>query len=184
MKPTEDLVNEHKVISHVLESAAQEAARIGRTCGIRPDLIEKLLDFFRGFADKCHHAKEEKHLFPLLEMRGMAHDSGPIAVMLSEHAEGRQRLANIADLLPAAQANDQGAITSIAENLSGYAALLQSHIEKENKVLFPLADKILSGEDQKELEEEFDRVEKIETGEGVHEKYHQLAHEIADYPKN
>jgi len=183
MRPTEDLMNEHKVITHVLEAASKEASGISSSHGIRPELIEKLLDFFRGFVDKCHHTKEEKHLFPMLEKRGMSHDSGPIAVMLSEHTVGRRRIANIASLLPAARTNDQGAIISIAENLTGYVALLQSHIEKENKVLFPMADKILSNEDQEELEQAFGLVEKIETGEGVHEKYHKLAHEITDSAK-
>src|SRR5512137_88398 len=101
MKPTEDLINEHKVISHVLDSASDEASRMSGTGEIRPELVEMLLDFFRGFTDKCHHAKEEKHLFPMLEKRGMSHDSGPVAVMLSEHTEGRSRIANISALLPA-----------------------------------------------------------------------------------
>lgn len=183
MKPTEDLINEHKVITHVLESASNEASRMYGTHEIRPELIEMLLDFFRGFTDKCHHAKEEKHLFPMLEKRGMSHDSGPIAVMLMEHNEGRKGLANTAGLLPAAKQNDKGAIKSIAENLSAYVTMLIAHIEKENKVLFPMADRILTNEDQEDLEKAFEIVEKIETGEGVHEKYHQLAHEISDYSK-
>ena len=178
MKPTDDLVNEHKVISHVLEAAADEASRVSKTSEIIPERMEQFLDFFRGFADKCHHSKEENHLFPLLEKKGMPHDSGPIAVMLMEHTDGRRRLSNIADLLPAARNNDKSAIKSIEENLSAYIALLQAHIEKENKVLFPMADRILSDNDQKDLEEAFEIVEKIETGEGVHEKYHQLAHKI------
>jgi hemerythrin-like domain-containing protein len=124
--------------------SSDEASRMSCTDEIRPELIEMLLDFFRGFTDKCHHSKEEKHLFPMLEKRGMTHYSGPIAVMLTEHNEGRQRLANIAGLLPVAKINDKGAIKSIAENLSEYVTLLLSHIEKENKVLFPMADRILT----------------------------------------
>jgi hemerythrin-like domain-containing protein len=177
-------MDEHTVISHVLESAAREATRMRSTNMVEPEMIEKLLDFFRGFADKCHHAKEEKHLFPMLEKRGMSHDSGPIAVMLSEHAEGRRRLSNIAGSLGAARNSDQGAVASIADDLAAYTALLFAHIEKENKVLFPMADRILTPGDQVELERAFDEVERIETGEGVHERFHALAHEIIDaHPK-
>jgi len=184
MKPTDDLMNEHKVILHVLESAAEEASRMSSTNEIRPARIEQLLDFFRGFADKCHHSKEENHLFPLLEKKGMSHDSGPIAVMLMEHTEGRRRLANIVELLPAAKRDDKGAVRVIVENLSAYVALLKAHIDKENKVLFPMSDRILTNEDQVDLEKAFDIVERIETGDGVHEKYHQLAHSITESSKS
>ena len=183
MKPTEELVHEHEVIKHVLKTAADEAVKMQDTEIIRPELIGMMLDFFRNFADRCHHAKEEKHLFPLLEQRGMSHDSGPIAVMLMEHTEGRRRLSNIAGLLPAAGAGDKEAVRSVTENLGAYAALLENHIAKENGVLFPMADRILTRNDQQDLEKAFARVEEVETGEGVHEKYHALAHEISGYGK-
>ncbi len=63
------------------------------SAAIRPELIEMLRDFIRNFVDTCHHTKEEKHLCPMLESRGMSHDSGPIAVMLLEHTEGRRMLS-------------------------------------------------------------------------------------------
>lgn len=180
MKPTEELVHEHDIIIHVLRAAERETGRIKNNGDLRPGLVEKMLDFFRNFTDRCHHAKEEKHLFPMLEARGMAHDAGPIAVMLSEHIEGRRLLSNISGLLPAAGRGDRDAVASIADNLAAYINLLDNHIAKENGVLFPMADRILSNEDQSLLEAAFAKVEKEETGEGVHEKYHALAHEISD----
>ena len=78
------------------------------TAAIRPELIERLLDFFKKFADICHHAKD-------------------------------------------------------------------------NKVLFPMADRILSGADQGRLQEASARVEEIKLGQGVHDKYHQLAHMISEF---
>ncbi len=183
MKPTEELIHEHEVILHVLKAAAEEVRGMEATGMARPELIAMMLDFFRNFTDRCHHAKEEKHLFVVLEKRGMPHDSGPIAVMLQEHNEGRRRLGNIDGLLPAARTGDQDAIKRIAENLKAYVILLDNHIEKENKILFPMADRALTEADQDELEKAFARVEEIETGEGVHEKYHGLAHEISDLVK-
>lgn len=181
MKPTEELVHEHKVIMHVLKTAGMEAQRIHEKTVVRVVLIEMMLDFFRNFADRCHHAKEEKNLFPMLEKKGMAHDSGPIAVMLAEHAEGRRRLSGIAEALDAAERDDRDAMMKVAENLAAYVILLSNHIDKENNVLFPMAEKLLTDADMSGLETAFARIEEIETGEGVHEKYHQLAHEISDY---
>jgi len=44
-----------------------------------------------------------------------------------------------------------------------------------------MAERLLGETDMGELEKAFTLVEEIETGEGVHEKYHRLAHEIAGY---
>ena len=70
---------------------------------------------------------------------------------------------------------------AIMENLMAYVNLLEGHISKENNVLFPMAERLLGETDMGELEKAFTLVEEIETGEGVHEKYHRLAHEIAGY---
>jgi hypothetical protein len=42
-----------------------------------------------------------------------------------------------------------------------------------------MADRVFTAADQSDLAAAFARVEKEETGEGVHEKYHQIAHELA-----
>jgi hemerythrin-like domain-containing protein len=180
MRATEELMHEHKVIIKVLEAARIEAEKLTGKVSLNSSLAEKMLDFFRNFTDRCHHIKEENHLFPILEEKGMPHDNGPIAVMLSEHDEGRKLVSDISNLLPSASRNRRDAILTIAGKLAAYVNLLEGHIAKENEVLFPMADKLLSDEDQKRLETEFARVEEEETGKGIHEKYHDLAHEISD----
>ena len=177
MTPTEDLKHEHKVVLLVLGGAEREAAAMKGTGGINTVKLEKIVDFSKNFTDKCHHAKEEKHLFPRLQERGITE---PVAVMLREHEEGRALIAAIAGVMAPAAGGDPAAAMAASEALEDYVALLRAHIEKENNVLFVMADKALSAEDQTELAEAFEKVELEETGEGVHEKYHVLAHEIAE----
>jgi hemerythrin-like domain-containing protein len=57
---------------------------------------------------------------------------------------------------------------------------LRQHIDKENNVLYPMGNRVLTEDDQRQLSEAFERVEAEEMGPGVHEKYHQLAHELAE----
>ncbi len=47
-------------------------------------------------------------------------------------------------------------------------------------MLFPLADRILGEPDQRRLADEFARIETEETGAGVHERYHAMAHALRD----
>ena len=92
MTATETLNHEHKIILMVLDAAEKEIESIRGTGKIHRQTIEKMLDFFRNFADHCHHAKEEKHLFVKMKGKGMPDNSGPIFVMLTEHNQGRSRL--------------------------------------------------------------------------------------------
>ncbi len=180
MTPTETLVHEHKVILLVLGAAEREAQRIARAGKVDADRVGKMLDFFRSFADRCHHAKEENLLFVKMQDRGMPRESGPIAVMLAEHDRGRGYLAAVEAALPKAVGGDSSSSLAVAENLSAYVEMLRAHISKEDNILYPMADKLFSEQDQADLTAGFDRVEREETGEGVHEKYHALAHELAD----
>jgi hemerythrin-like domain-containing protein len=178
MKPTESLKQEHKVILLVLAAAEKQAKAIEATGKIDGDKIEKMLDFFRNFADRCHHSKEEKHLFVALQ-RGMRPDVGPIAVMLAEHQQGRNRLKAVAEALPRARGGDRPALRQVRENLAAYVKLLKGHISKEDNVLFAMAEKVLTPGDQTVLAEAFEKTEANEIGEGVHEKYHRIAQELA-----
>jgi hemerythrin-like domain-containing protein len=179
MTPTQTLRHEHEIILHVLDAAQREVETIEATGTLHADNIEKMVDFFRNFADRCHHMKEEQQLFVRLGERGMPTHTGPVAVMLSEHETGRNFVRTIVAALPKARANDSDAIQLIGASLAGYSNHLRSHIAKENNILFPMADRVLTAADQTELAAAFDRVEAEEIGEGVHEKYHQLAHELS-----
>jgi hemerythrin-like domain-containing protein len=178
MSPTDVLKHEHKIVLAVLGGAEEEAQNIQTTGAVDTDKITKIVDFLRTFVDKCHHSKEERELFPKLQELGMSGDSGPIAVMLHEHTLGRIEVAAIADALGKFTGGDPGASASLAEHLLAYVTLMRSHIDKENSVLFGMADKILSTADQDELCKAFEAIEVEEIGEGVHEQYHQFAHEL------
>jgi hemerythrin-like domain-containing protein len=58
-----------------------------------------------------------------------------------------------------------------------YIDLLSKHIQKEDNILYPLANQILTEEDQEELERGFEEVEEKVMGPGVHEKYHHMIEE-------
>jgi hemerythrin-like domain-containing protein len=53
--------------------------------------------------------------------------------------------------------------------------LLRQHIQKEDRVLFPMADRVIPVNEHELVMDGFDKVEHEETGEGVHEKYLALA---------
>ena len=179
MTATEVLKHEHKIVLKVLDVVRHEAQDIADTGKLNVEKLDKVLDFFRVFVDQCHHGKEEEYLFPTMEKRGIPADKGPVPVMLHEHAGGRNTVKAITEALVRSRQGDAAATEAVAANLAILDEHLRSHIEKENEVLFPMADKIFTPEDQEALVASFEKHEAEEIGEGVHEQYHQLAHELA-----
>ena len=71
MKATDILQEEHRVILRVLQCLSAAADRAEKEGGLDVESIPKMLEFFRGFADRCHHGKEEAHFFPVARQRGV-----------------------------------------------------------------------------------------------------------------
>jgi len=180
MRTTDDLKQEHRLIESVLSALERSIQEPGRGSPVSHDFGEKLLDFLRGFVDRCHHAKEERYLFKRLESRGISRETGLLSEILHEHGEGRAHVRALASSWPGAAEGDLPASNTFTEHARAYAKLLRVHIDKEDNRLFPIADQTLSGADDAELMDLFERLEREEIGEGVHEKYHQWAHAAAE----
>ncbi len=172
---TEVLKSEHRVIEKVLD-ALEKLAKTAES-SLLADWT-KAIDFARNFADKCHHLKEENLLFPALEERGIPREGGPIGMMLAEHEEGRGYVRAMAAALDSADKDPAGARQILRETAIAYVRLLRQHIQKEDDVLFEMADEVLNSEEQKQLLREFEEHELREMGSGVHEKYLKIAQEF------
>jgi hemerythrin-like domain-containing protein len=140
--------------------------------------LKQIVRFIQGFADKCHHAKEEDLLFPAMEEAGVPRQGGPIGVMLAEHTEGREHVRRMKEAAERYAAGDLKAGSEFAGHARQYAALLSQHIHKEDNILYPIADARLSARAQVRLEKDFEKVEEEVVGAGKHEEYHRLLEKL------
>lgn len=96
--------------------------------------------------------------------------------MFYEHEEGRnyqrQLREAVSDLTK--EENCQQFVSAARS----YIEMLRQHIWKEDNVLFKMAEQVLTETDDERLAENFDRHEREHIGEGVHERYHHLVHEL------
>ncbi len=178
MTPTEDLINEHKAIKIMLSIMGKIAEDIKENKVFYIKDVEQIVDFLQTFADKCHHGKEETSLFPALVLAGIPKENGPIGVMLHEHTLGRGYIKEISNGVENCKIGKKCSSELIAANLTNYVNLLQNHIHKEENVLFPMANKALSEQKQKEIFKQFEKIEEEVVGHGVHEKYHELLNQL------
>lgn len=178
--PTRQLADEHEYVKLVVGAMNDEVASIERTGRVHSERVAQMIDFTRNFTDGNHHAKEEELLFPLLEERSAA-AGGTVSVLLSEHEAARDCIRAIDAALPDAERSKE-ARAVIVENLKLYAYLLPLHIGKEDTVLFPLTEQVLSVQEQEMLAEEFARIEVAEGSAATTERYHAMARALATPP--
>lgn len=182
MDATRTLREEHQLILKVLDSfepalqAALESRTIART------VFEPFIEFFRGFADRCHHGKEEEKLFPCLQRCGLPGDCGPIAVMLEEHRQGRLHVRSMAECLAAAESGEAGAVDAFLQHGFGFLNVLRNHIGKEDHVLFQIADEIVQGESLSQLTSSYRAVEQDRDYEQTYQRCRGIADRLVDGP--
>lgn len=99
--------------------------------------------------------------------------------MLSEHETGRQFVKIMADNINKAGEGNQTALNQFVTAARNYILLLRAHIQKEDRILFPLADRTLSEEDNQAILKQYQEVEIDHMGEGTHEKYLALVQQLA-----
>ncbi|MDZ7373856.1 MAG: hemerythrin domain-containing protein [candidate division KSB1 bacterium] len=177
-RPIGVLMEEHELIKRVLAVLRRACAQVEQGGKVPPELFLQAGEFIRGFADRCHHAKEENLLFQRMVQRGMPQQGGPIGQMLLEHEQGR---AFAQDMMRAAQAwraGEEKARQEVLKKALSYADLLDQHIFKEDKILYPMGEKLLAEGDWVVLEREFERVEEEVTGAGEHERYLRLVEDL------
>jgi len=179
MRPTEILKQDHKVINVVLDVLERIVSDIQAGEDFNVEDLEKITDFIRTFADKCHHGKEEDLLFPAMEKAGIPREGGPISVMLQEHDIGRNYVRGLAQAISDYKTGDRGSSNDIVDNAMDYVNLLREHIYKEDNILYMMADAHLDKSTEEDLIREFEKVE-ARMGEGVHERYHQLVEDLKE----
>ncbi len=173
MKATEQLKAEHAGIKLMLEVLEEICKRLEAGKRVDTNHLEHIIEFIQVFADKCHHAKEEDLLFPAMEKAGVLKEGGPLGVMLAEHKEGRDYALMMKEAVMGYKAKaDEEAALKFIKNARNYINLLSRHIDKEDNLLYPMADASLSKNKQEELSEKFERIEIERIGSGMHERFH------------
>ncbi len=180
MTPTEQLKEEHQGIQLMLSILEKVCQRLESGETVDTGHLEKILEFIRVFADKCHHGKEEDLLFPEMERAGIPKEQGPIGVMLLEHSKGRDYVRGMNEAIAGYKRNEANVSSEFVENARNYIALLTQHIDKENNILFPWGERVLSEEQKKKLVEDFEKLEHERIGQGKHEEFHELLWHLRD----
>jgi hemerythrin-like domain-containing protein len=172
---TQVMVDEHQLILRMVAVLEKNT-----------DLVEKghfrdwhfflaAVDFIRHYADRFHHAKEEEVLFKALVTNGMPAENSPVAAMLMAHDQGREHVAAMEVAARKALEGETGQAAIITEHARGYIAMIRDHIDKEDTILYPLAERVLPQEMRPAMVAAYRQAEGAAPG--LEERYRRLVEE-------
>jgi hemerythrin-like domain-containing protein len=169
-QPVDEFRREHRTIERMLNLLERAADTLDASQEIPVDFFPDLLEFLRSFVDACHAGKEELVLFPAMESHGVAHSSGPVALILAEHDIARGHVNALAEAARHYVLGDVGAAQPLGQTIRSYTGLLRAHIQKEDTIVFPMAAELLTGDEVKAIGGQFERLERERIGDGEHER--------------
>ena len=161
------LAREHRLIERALDVLRWICDEARRSRRLNASDATEVIQFLRDFADRTHHLKEEKILFPAIEARTFFPGCG----LVSEHQLGRDRVRRMESAVDAASNGDAESVQLFVRQARSLIALLRDHIAKEDDCLANTVHRAFSGEDLVRLTGEFDETERREMGEGTFERF-------------
>lgn len=175
--PLHALKHEHRVIEKALRALDGVCARLQWGNHVPSEVLARLADFIRTFADRNHHGKEEIYLFPLLQKHGLVQNGGSLGALTREHQIENELSTEMHRAIEGYRGADPMARQHFIESASKYSRHLLSHIDKEDEIIIRLADELFDEKDLASLSAGFQLAES-EFGAGAIEKYEGIASEL------
>ncbi|MDP4162222.1 MAG: hemerythrin domain-containing protein [Bacillota bacterium] len=112
------------------------------------DLIDKVSAFLAEL--EPHSIREEEVLFPMMGTY-IGTSSGPIAVMEYEHDQAKKLIGTFLEKTTVEKVFKTTEVLELAGLIKQAYFILTEHFSKEENVLFPMAERMLSIEEKAEL---------------------------------
>ncbi len=137
MKAIDILNTEHRIIERVLTALETGTWMLSVDEPVQLEFFCEAVEFITGFADACHHRKEEGILFKAAAEIDDTQGNSMIAAMLHEHELARSYTSALHQATRRLLDGDQKASSDVVYQSRHYTALLHNHIAMEDKFVFP-----------------------------------------------
>lgn len=153
MKATaiQQMTTEHRHIESVIKSLQGAVAALGNGQRLDVEKLRHVVEFLRVYADERHHQREEALFFPMLVKRGVPAQGCPIGGLNHEHEKGRAFVSALDEQLTAYEQHQTGADQALRQTLQEIIKLYGHHLWMEDAMVFPMAEKLISEDDNREL---------------------------------
>ncbi len=171
MKPRGLLMAEHRLIERMISLLDDEIRRMKRSEPLNVHFIDIAVDFFRTYADRTHHGKEEEILFLDCAQKAMSQEDRNIMnELIQGHQYGRKTVKELIAAKEKYLQGDrlqQGTITGKLEELISF---YPKHIKMEDDIFFPNSEGYFSQAELSTMLNEFREFDQ----KMIHDKYQSI----------
>ena len=151
------LYEEHRLIGAVLHGMRYLIdSKRERNQHVDTKVFRAMLYYLDVFPERVHHRKEEEILF-----RALRHhpdeSGGAIDDLRREHESGERAIRGLEQALVRFEEGGDAEFAAFATAADHYIARYWDHMSREERVVMPLAEKVLSIEEWREIEAAFAR---------------------------
>ena len=154
-RPLAALYDEHRSIAAVL--ATMEAlVRRAREPDVQidPQVFRAMLYYLDVFPERVHHPKEETVLFPYVRRRTRDGDA-IFAELGREHESGERAIRELEQAFVRYEEGGRRELEPFAAAVERFAGRYRAHMDKEERQIMPLAQRVLTAQDWAEIEAAF-----------------------------
>ena len=136
--------DEHRSIAAILHGMEYLVQRIrARRKKVDPRVFHAMLYYLDTFSERMHHPKEDKYLFKAMRERSAEADA-LIADLEEDHARGEESLRRLAQSLIRYEEGGEQEFPAFEREVENFVRNYRDHMRKEEDLLFPLAQKVLT----------------------------------------
>jgi hemerythrin-like domain-containing protein len=161
----EDLMREHGVLRRCILAWRGSAGRLRlEPKDVDAAALNDTAKLFRSFGEDYHEKKlEEAHIFPRVR-RLVSGAAAPVAVLMAQHARGREITDYILSVTGGAHVA-AGEAEMLARAFDAFEIMYANHTAREDTIVFPAWKKALSPVELAEMGNLFETIERAEFGE-------------------
>ena len=131
------LMKEHRLIERIIPVLTKEVVRLHEGGEVNAELIRSLVGFFRTYADRCHHGKEEDILFRALASKPLSDEHRrTMDELTEEHVLARKLVGRLMLDQDRCVKGDKAALAAMRQDIKELADLYPKHIGLEEDNFF------------------------------------------------
>ena len=178
MTPTENLINEHKKINELLDIMSKIALKIKSKDVFYPNDVEEIVKYLINLIENSHHGKEDDVFYPELISSGIPKETAPLSIINYEHVISERYLKDISSCVVNCKIGNDFSGELLADSLRNYVIAIKNHIQREEEIIFPIANEVFSVEKQNEILQRFDVIEQKYFSISFNDQFNKLLNEL------
>lgn len=119
-----------------------------------PRVFRAMVHYIDAFPERFHHPKEDHYLFA--RVRARTHEADAVLDELErQHVEGQSRVRRLEQALLRYEEGGNAYFGEFAQSVEEYVQFYWGHMRLEEDVVLPLARRVLTAEDWREIDDAF-----------------------------